>query len=172
MTKETMAGPGSQAHQVFRASEASADSTACQAPKAFQDPQVWTPTETPAFPVLPGTGVTQERPTPAQALSEPQDRKGSEEIQGNEAQSGVRDFRDFQESPHLPTSLGHLVTKGRRAYLAQKVIEGPRGHLDLLLSLEGKETRATQEPQETPGPKGGAGTLGPRAGLACSGSRE
>ena len=44
-------------------------------------PQVWTPTETPAFPVLPGTGVTQERPTPAQALSEPQDRKGSEEIQ-------------------------------------------------------------------------------------------
>lgn len=47
----------------------------------FSLPQVRTPTATPASLVLPGTGVTQESPTPAQALSEPQDRKGSEETQ-------------------------------------------------------------------------------------------
>lgn len=44
-------------------------------------PQVRTSTATPASLVLLGTGVTQESPTPAQALSEPQDRKGSEETQ-------------------------------------------------------------------------------------------
>ena len=32
--------------------------------------------------------------------------------------------------------------------------------------------RGVQEPPETPGPKDGSGTLGLRAGLACSGSRE
>lgn len=48
---------------------------------AVLPPQVWTSTVTRASLVLPGTGVTQESPTPAQALSEPQDRKGSEETQ-------------------------------------------------------------------------------------------
>lgn len=37
---------------------------------------------------------------------------------GNEAQSGVQDFRVSQASPPLPTCLAHPVTKGRRAYLA------------------------------------------------------
>lgn len=77
-----------------------------------------TSTETPVSPVLLGTGVTQERPTPAQALSEPQDKRGNEASQGNEAQSGVQDFRVSQASPPLPTCLARLVTKGRRAYLA------------------------------------------------------
>lgn len=43
--------------------------------------QVQTSTETPASRGLPGTGVTQERPTPFQAPPEPQDRKGSAEPQ-------------------------------------------------------------------------------------------
>lgn len=49
---------------------------------------------------------------------------------------------------------------------------GPRDHLGLLLFLEAKEMRGTQELQEPPGLKDGAGTLGPRAGLACSVSPE
>lgn len=40
---------------------------------------------------------------------------------GSEAQSGVQDFGVSQASPPLPTSLGHLVTKGRRGYSAWKV---------------------------------------------------
>lgn len=49
---------------------------------------------------------------------------------------------------------------------------GPRDHLGLRLFLEAKEMRGTQELQEPPGLKDGAGTLGPRAGLACSVSPE
>lgn len=131
-----------------------------------------TSTETLACLVLPGTGVTQGRPTPSQALSEPQDRKGSEEIQGNEAPSGARDFRDSQASPLFPTCLAYPVTKGRQAYLAWKVTEGPLGRLGRLLFPETKETKETQELRETPGPKGGVATLGPRAGPACSDSQE
>lgn len=40
---------------------------------------------------------------------------------GNEAQSGVQDFRGFQASRPLPTSLGYLVTQGHQGYLAWKV---------------------------------------------------
>lgn len=171
-TKETLAGQGFPAYQVFRASEASADYTACQAPKAPPGPQVQTSTETQVSQVLLGTEVTQERPTPFQALREPQDKRGSEEPQGSEAQSGVQDFGVSQASPPLPTSLGHLVTKGRRGYSAWKVIEVPQGHLGLLLFPEAKERRGTQELQETQGPKDGAETLGPKAGLACLVSQE
>lgn len=146
--------------------------TACQAPKAFQDPQVQTSTETQVSQVLPGRGVTQEKPTLFPALPEPQDKKGSEESQGNEAQSGVRDFRGFQASHPLPTSLGHLVTKGHREYLARKVIKAAQARLGLLLSLEAKEKTGTQELRETQGPKDGVGTPGPRAGLECSVSPE
>lgn len=56
--------------------------------------------------------------------------------------------------------------------MAWKVTEGPPGRLGLLLFLEAKETRGTQELRETPGPKDGAATLGPRAGPVCSVSRE
>lgn len=171
-TKETTAGQGFQAPQAFPASEASADYTVCQAPKAFLDPQVRTSTETLASPVLLGTGATLERPTSAQDPSGPQDRKGSEEIQVDEAQLGVQDFKASQASPPLPTCLGYLVTKGHQGYLAWKVIVGPRDHLGLRLFLEAKEMRGTQELQEPPGLKDGAGTLGPRAGLACSVSPE
>lgn len=113
-----MAGRELQAYQVFRDSVGSAAYTACQAPKAFQDPQVPTSTETQASQALLGTEVTQETPTPFQALWESQDRKESKELQGNEAHLGVQDFRGSPASHPLPTSLGHLVTKGRQGYLA------------------------------------------------------
>lgn len=113
-----MAGQVFQAYQVYRASKALVDYTACQAPKALQDPQVKTSMETQVSQVLLGTGASQESPTPFQALPESQDKKGSEELQGNEAQWGVQDFRGFQASHPLPTFLGCLVTKGRRGYLA------------------------------------------------------
>lgn len=74
--------------------------------------------ETQVSQVLLGTGVSQESPTFFQALLESQDKKGSEELQGNEAQLGVQDFRGFQASRPLPTFLGCLVTKGRQGYLA------------------------------------------------------
>lgn len=172
MTKEITACQGFQAYQVFQAPEASVDYMACQAPKAFQDPQVQTSMETQVSQVLLERGVIQEKPTPFQALAEPQDRKASEELQGNEAQSGVQDFRGFQASRPLPTSLGYLVTQEHQGYLAWKVIEGPQGHLGLPLFLEPKEMRGTQELQETQGPKDGVGTPGPRAGLACLVCRE
>lgn len=172
MTKEITAGQGSQAYQVFQASEASVDYMACQAPKAFQDLQVQTSMETQVSQVLLETGVIQEKPIPFQGLLEPQDKKASEELQGNEAQSGIQDFRGFQASRPLPTSLGSLVTKGHQGYLAWKVIEGPQGHLGLLLFLEAKEMRGTQELQETQGPKDGVGTPGPRASLVCSVCQE
>lgn len=44
---------------------------------------------------------------------------------GNEAPSGAPDVRGSQASPHLPTCLAYLVTKGRRAYLAWKVSRTP-----------------------------------------------
>lgn len=44
-------------------------------------PQVQTSMETQVSQVLLGTEVTQEKPTPFQALSEHQDRKGSKEFQ-------------------------------------------------------------------------------------------
>lgn len=113
-----MAGRELQAYQVFRDSVGSAAYTACQAPKAFQDPQVPTSTETQASQALLGTEVTQETPTPFQALWESQDRKESTELQGNEAHLGVQDFRGSPASRPLPTSLGYLVTKGHQGYLA------------------------------------------------------
>lgn len=131
-----------------------------------------TSTETPASRGLPGTGVTQERPTPFQALPEPQDRKGSAEPQGNEALWGIPDFRAFQASPPLPTSLGYLVTQGLPGYLARKVTEAPRGRQGLLLFPEAKEMRGCQASPETQGARAGSGTQGPRADPACSGSRE
>lgn len=94
------------------------DYTACQAPKASQDPQVQTSMETQVSQVLLGKRVSQERPTSFQALAEPQDKKGSEEFQENEAQLGVQDCRGSQASHPLPTSLGYLATKGRLGYLA------------------------------------------------------
>lgn len=167
-----MAGQVVRAYQVFRAAEASVDYTACRAPKASQDPQVQTSMETQVSQGLLGKGVTQERPTLFQALPEPQDKKGSEEFQGTEAQLGVQDFKGFQASHPLPTSLGYLATKGHRGYLAWQVIEAPQGHLDLLLSLEAKEMRGTQELRETQEPKDGVGTPGPRASLECLVSQE
>ena len=116
--------------------------------------------------------MTQERPTPFQALLAPRARKGSVAPQGNEAQLGVQDFRDFQASRPLPTSLGHRGTQERPGYLAWKVTEAPPGHRVLPLFLEAKEKRGTQEPPETQGPKAGAGTPGPRAGLVCPDSPE
>lgn len=77
-----------------------------------------TSTETQVSQVLLGRGVSQERPTPCRVLVEPQDRKGSEEFQGNEAQLGIQDNKGFQGSHPLPTSLGYLVTKGPQGYLA------------------------------------------------------
>lgn len=44
-------------------------------------PQVQTSMETQVSQVLLERGVTQEKPTPFQALAEPQDRKASEELQ-------------------------------------------------------------------------------------------
>lgn len=44
-------------------------------------PQVQTSMETQVSQVLLETGVTQEKPTPFQALPEPQDKKASEELQ-------------------------------------------------------------------------------------------
>lgn len=170
--KETPAGRGAQAYQVCPVSEASAGCTACQAAKASRDPQVQTSMGTWDSQVLLGTGVTQERPTPFQAPREPQDRRASVESQGSEARSGVLAFRAFQASPLLPTSLGHQGTSARLGFSAWKVIEGPRGHPGLQLFPEAKAMRGVQEPPETPGPKDGSGTPGPRAGLACSDSRE
>lgn len=40
---------------------------------------------------------------------------------GNEALWGIPDFRAFQASPPLPTSLGYLVTQGLPGYSARKV---------------------------------------------------
>lgn len=77
-----------------------------------------TSTETQVSRVLLGTGVSQERPTSCRVLAESQDKKGSEEFQGNEAQLGIQDNKGFQGSHPLPTSLGYLVTKGLRGYLA------------------------------------------------------
>lgn len=77
-----------------------------------------TSTETQVSQVLLVRGVSQERPTPCPVLVEPQDKKGSEEFQGNEAQLGIQDSKGFQDSLLLPTSLGYLVTKGPRGYLA------------------------------------------------------
>lgn len=171
-SKETLAGRGTQAYQVCPASEALADCTVCQATKASRDPQVQTSTGTPDSQALPGTRVTQGRPTPFQAPQEPQDRRASVEPQGSEAQSGVLDFRAFQGSPLPPTSLGHRGTSARPGYSAWKVIEGPRGRPGLQLFPEAKVMRGVQEPPETPGLKDGSATLGPRAGLACSGSQE
>lgn len=128
--------------------------------------------ETQASQVLLGRGVSQESPTPCQVLVEPQDRKGSEEFQGTEAQLGIRDNKGFQDSRPLPTSLGHLVTRGPRGYLARKVIQAPRGHRGLLLFPGAKAKRGALELQETQAPKDGLGTPGPRAGLACSVSQE
>lgn len=128
--------------------------------------------ETQVSQVLLGTEVTQEKPTPFQALSEHQDRKGSKEFQGSEAQSGAQDCRDFQASPLLPTSLGHLVTKEPQGYSAWKVTEAHRAPQGLLLFREAKEKKGTPEFWEAQEPKDGAGTPGPRAGLACSVSQE
>lgn len=116
--KGIMAGQVSRAYQVYRASKASVDCTAYQAPKALQDPQAKTSMEIQVSQVLLGTGVSQESPTSFQALPESQDKKGTEELQGNEAQLGVQDFRGFQASHPLPTFLGRLGTKGRQGYLA------------------------------------------------------
>lgn len=77
-----------------------------------------TSTETRVSQALLGTGVSQERPTPCRVLAEPRDKRGSKEFQGNEAQLGIQDNKDFQGSHPLPTSLGRLVTKGPRGYLA------------------------------------------------------
>lgn len=48
----------------------------------------------------------------------------------------------------------------------------PWGHLGLLLFLEAKAMRGSQELQETQAPKDGLGTLDPRVGLVCSVSQE
>lgn len=167
-----MAGQVFRAYQVYRAAEASVDYTAYQAPKAFQDPQVQTCMETQVSQGLLGTGVRQERPTPFQALQEPQDKKESKEFQGKEAHLGVQDFRGTQASHPVPTSLGCLVIKVQQGYLARKVMQAPWGHLGLLLFLEAKAMRGSQELQETQAPKDGLGTLDPRVGLACSVSQE
>lgn len=113
-----MAGRELQAYQVSLDPAGSAAYTACQAPKAFRDPQVLTSTETQASQVLLGREVTEERLTSCQALWESQDRKENRELQGNEAHLGIQDFRGSLASRPLPTSLGHLVTKGRQGYLA------------------------------------------------------
>lgn len=49
------------------------------------------------------TGVTEENPTPFQALWDLQDRKGNGEPQGSAAQLEAQDFRGFPASLHHQT---------------------------------------------------------------------
>lgn len=127
-------------------------------------------TQAPRAPV--GTGVSPESPTRCQAPQDSQDRKESQELQGNEAQLGVQDCRGSPASPRLPTSLGCLVTKGRQGYSACKVTEDPQGPPGLPLFLEAKETRETREQPESQAPRVGSETLGPRVGLGFLVSQE
>ena len=55
---------------------------------------------------------------------------------GNEALWGIPDFRAFQASPPLPTSLGYLVTQGLPGYSARKV---SRAHASACWSIWGQE---------------------------------
>lgn len=104
-----MAGQACQVYQVSQESEASADYTACQAPKASLDPQGLMSTETQGSRAPLETGVTEERLTHFQALWELQGRKGSAERQGSVAQPEAQDFRVSPASLHHPTSPAHLV---------------------------------------------------------------
>lgn len=101
VTREITAGQEWQGCQVSRESGGSADYMDCQAPKASPAPQVLTFLENQGSQAPLETGVTEENPTPFQALWDLQGRKERGEPQGNAAQPEVQDFRDF------PASLRH-----------------------------------------------------------------
>lgn len=162
------AGQGYLVYQASQGSEGSADYTACQAPKAFLDPQVLMPMETQGSQAPLETGVTGERPTHFQALWELQGRKESGESQGNVAQPETQDFRVSLVSLHHPTSLGYLVTWGHQEYLACKATKALQDHLGQMHFLESKETKEALELRGSPERKDGWGTQGPRASLGFS----
>ncbi|KAJ8783309.1 hypothetical protein J1605_009392 [Eschrichtius robustus] len=152
--------------QVCPASVASADYTACQAPKASQDPQVRTSTGTPASQVLPGPGVTQERPTPFQAPQEPRDRKGSVESQAPSGQpAGVLD----QTGPsHLGFRDQGLSARalGRPGVFGLLGEKGPRGEQGFMGNTGAAGSVGDRGPK---GPKGDRGFPGAPGAVGAPG---